>query len=86
MLDSHKAPYRTIRSGLQFVANASASRKKILFGTISDHAGAGGPRYRRAARDALQVADRLRWPEFWVRRKAADRRIERATLRLPDDL
>jgi hypothetical protein len=29
------------------------------FGTISDHAGAGGPRYRRPARDALQVADRV---------------------------
>ena len=59
VLDSRKAPYWTIRSGLQFVANASASRKTILFGTISDHAGAGGPRYRRAARDALQVADRV---------------------------
>ena len=59
VLDSRKAPYWTIRSSLQFVANARASRKTILFGTISDYSGAGGQRYRRAAEDALEVADRV---------------------------
>ena len=48
-----KAPYWTIPSALRLVANAPASRKTVLFGTISDYAGAGGARYRRAARDAL---------------------------------
>ena len=54
-----KAPYWTIPSALRLVADAPASRKTVLFGTISDYAGAGGARYRRAARDALQVADRV---------------------------
>ena len=59
MLDSRKAPYWTIQSSLQFVANARASRKTILFGTISDYSGAAGPRYRRAGREGLAVADRV---------------------------
>ena len=42
MLDSRKAPYWTIPSALRFVANARASRKTVLFGIISDYAGAGG--------------------------------------------
>jgi UDP-N-acetylmuramoyl-tripeptide--D-alanyl-D-alanine ligase len=59
VLDSRKAPFWTIPSSLQFVANARASRKTILFGTISDYSGAAGARYRRAGRDALEVADRV---------------------------
>ena len=59
VLDSRKAPYWTIPSSLQFVADARASRKTILFGTISDYSGAAGARYRRAGRDALEVADRV---------------------------
>jgi len=59
VLDSRKAPYWTIRSSLQFVADARASRKTILFGTISDYSGAAGARYRRAGRDGLEVADRV---------------------------
>jgi len=59
VLDSRKAPYWTIRSSLQFVADARAPRKTILFGTISDYSGAAGVRYRRAGRDGLEVADRV---------------------------
>ena len=59
VLDSRKAPYWTIPSGLRFVAGARASRKTVLFGTISDYSEACGARYRRVARDALQVADRV---------------------------
>jgi UDP-N-acetylmuramoyl-tripeptide--D-alanyl-D-alanine ligase len=59
VLDSHKAPYWTIVEGLTFVKSVSAPRKTIIFGTISDYSGAAGPRYRRVARDALDVADRI---------------------------
>lgn len=59
VLDSIKAPYWTIPSGLAFVAAASAPRKTIVFGTISDYAGKAGKVYRRVARQALAVADRV---------------------------
>ena len=59
VLDSHKAPYWTIVEGLTFVNSVSAPRKTIIVGTISDYPGAAGPRYRRVARDALEVADRV---------------------------
>ena len=59
VLDSAKAPYWTIASGLKFVGSASAPRKTIVFGTISDYAGKAGRYYRRVARKALEVADRV---------------------------
>ncbi len=59
VLDSAKSPYWTIASGLQFVMNARATRKTIVFGTISDYAGAASKHYRRVARQALEVADRV---------------------------
>ena len=88
MLDSLKAPYWTIAAGLRFVANARASRKTILFGTISDYSGAGGQRYRRAARDALQVADRVIFigPNSVSAAKPRTGALSERTLRLPDDL
>jgi UDP-N-acetylmuramoyl-tripeptide--D-alanyl-D-alanine ligase len=55
----HKAPHWTIAAGLAFVQAARAPRTTIVFGTISDYPGAGGRRYRRVAREALQVADRV---------------------------
>jgi UDP-N-acetylmuramoyl-tripeptide--D-alanyl-D-alanine ligase len=59
VLDSYKAPYWTIAKGLAFVRHAAAPRKTIVLGTISDYPGAQGSRYRRVARDALDVADRI---------------------------
>jgi UDP-N-acetylmuramoyl-tripeptide--D-alanyl-D-alanine ligase len=59
ILDTQKAPFWTIASGLAFVKAAHAPRKTVVFGTISDYPGAGGSRYRRVARDALAVADRV---------------------------
>jgi len=59
VLDTNKASFWTIATGLAFVAEARASRKTIVFGTISDYPGATGQRYRRIARDALEVADRV---------------------------
>lgn len=59
VLDTFKAPYWTIASGLDFVKEANAPRKTVVFGTISDYSGSASPRYRRVARDALEVADRV---------------------------
>ena len=59
VLDSLKSPYWTIASGLQFVLNARAPRRTIVFGTISDYPGKASARYRRVARQALEVADRV---------------------------
>jgi len=59
VLDSEKAPFWTVPAGLAFLASAKAPRKTAVFGTISDYPGARGPRYRRVAREALEVADRV---------------------------
>jgi UDP-N-acetylmuramoyl-tripeptide--D-alanyl-D-alanine ligase len=55
----YKAVAWTIDAGLAFVAGARARRKTIVFGTISDYPGSASPRYRRVAREALKVADRV---------------------------
>ena len=59
MLDTFKASYWTIASGLDFVKKAVSPRKTVIVGTISDYSGSASPRYRRVARDALAVADRV---------------------------
>ena len=59
VLDSLKAPYWTISAGFKFMQTASAPRKTIVFGTISDYRGKAGRYYRRVAREALEVADRV---------------------------
>jgi UDP-N-acetylmuramoyl-tripeptide--D-alanyl-D-alanine ligase len=59
VLDSRKAPFWTIASGINFMAQAQSSRKTIVVGTISDCPGSGSPKYRKVAREALQVADRV---------------------------
>lgn len=55
----HKAPFWTIATSLAFVKDALAPRATMVFGTISDYPGAAGQRYRRVARDALEIADRV---------------------------
>ena len=59
VLDTVKAPYWTIPAGFQFVRTASAPRRTIVFGTISDYSGKAGRCYRRIAREALHVANRV---------------------------
>jgi UDP-N-acetylmuramoyl-tripeptide--D-alanyl-D-alanine ligase len=59
VLDSRKAPLWTIPLGLDFVRRARAPRKTVLFGSISDYPGNGGATYRKVARQALDVADRV---------------------------
>jgi UDP-N-acetylmuramoyl-tripeptide--D-alanyl-D-alanine ligase len=55
----HKAPLWTIAASLAFFKAAQAPRTTAVFGTISDYPGSAGSRYRRVARDALKVADRV---------------------------
>lgn len=59
VLDSIKAPFWTVAAGLALLADAEATRRTAVFGTISDYSGAAGARYRRIAREALDVADRV---------------------------
>lgn len=55
----HKAPFWTIAAALEFIRSAQAPRKTMVLGTISDYPGSASGRYRRVARDALEVADRV---------------------------
>jgi UDP-N-acetylmuramoyl-tripeptide--D-alanyl-D-alanine ligase len=55
----HKAPAWTIEHSLAFLARADAPRKTIILGTISDYPGSASSRYRRVAREALAIADRV---------------------------
>ncbi len=59
VMDHVKAPVWTIPTGLAFVGAARAPRKTIVFGTLSDYPSAASKRYRRTAREALEVADRV---------------------------
>ena len=55
----HKAPVWTIPHCFAFLKSASAPRKTVIFGTLSDYAGSASQRYRRIAREALEVVDRV---------------------------
>ena len=57
--DDFKAPLWSIPAALQFVKEARAQRKLIVFGTISDYAGPSDRTYVAVARQALDVADRV---------------------------
>ena len=59
VLDTQKAPSWTIATGLSFLAHAQAPRKTVVFGTVSDYAGSAGAKYRKIAREALEVAHRV---------------------------
>ena len=59
VLDSNKAPVWTIPLGLAFIKSARAPRKTMIFGTLSDYSDKGSRVYRRTARKALGVADRV---------------------------
>ena len=57
MRDDWKAPFWTIAPTFEFMRHASAERKIIVMGTISDYVGASSTRYVEIAREALAVAD-----------------------------
>jgi len=60
VLDTRKASAWTIPYSLAFIRQANAPRKTIVFGTLSDRPGGWkSERYRKLARKALEVADRV---------------------------
>jgi UDP-N-acetylmuramoyl-tripeptide--D-alanyl-D-alanine ligase len=59
VLDAFKSSFVSIAPSLEFLANAIAPRRTVLFGTISEYPGSSRPHYYRAARMALAVADRV---------------------------
>jgi UDP-N-acetylmuramoyl-tripeptide--D-alanyl-D-alanine ligase len=75
VLDAYKSSYYGIEPCLQFLSQASAPRKTVLFGTVSDYPGSSRSHYYKVARMALAVADRVIFTgqnAERVRRLAAD--------------
>jgi UDP-N-acetylmuramoyl-tripeptide--D-alanyl-D-alanine ligase len=75
VLDAYKSSYYGIEPCLQFLSQASAPRKTVLFGTVSDYPGSSRSHYYKVARMALAVADRVIFTgqnADRVRRLAAD--------------
>jgi aminoacyl-tRNA hydrolase len=57
--DGFKASLWSIPAALRFVGEARASRKIVVFGTVSDYAGNSNKAYAGVARQAREVADRV---------------------------
>jgi aminoacyl-tRNA hydrolase len=66
--DDVKAPVWTIRAALAFVQRATATRKIIILGTLSDYQEPLDPTYARVARQALEVADYVFFVGRWASR------------------
>ena len=59
IVDTWKAPYYTLPDTIDFMRNARADRKLMVFGTFSDYPGSASNKYRRVARESLEFADRV---------------------------
>ena len=57
--DDVKAPLWTIPAALQFMRDATAKRKIIIIGSISDYIGNSNRAYVVAAKEALEIADHV---------------------------
>ncbi|OQA26936.1 MAG: UDP-N-acetylmuramate--L-alanine ligase [Verrucomicrobia bacterium ADurb.Bin345] len=57
--DDWKAPLWSVTTVLDFLRQARADRKIVVFGTFSDFPGDRARKYQKAAREALQVADHV---------------------------
>jgi UDP-N-acetylmuramyl pentapeptide synthase len=57
--DDFKAPWWSLPSSIEFVADAKAERKMIVLATISDYGGNARAIYRRATALALEAADQV---------------------------
>lgn len=64
--DTWKAPLYTIPAAMDFMRRASAKRKVIVFGSLSDYADNSSRRYRAVARDALNAADHVAFVGRWA--------------------
>jgi UDP-N-acetylmuramyl pentapeptide synthase len=59
LLDTRKAPVWTVEASLRVLEQARARRKVAVIGTLSDYRGAAEKPYRKVARRALEIADRV---------------------------
>ena len=57
--DDVKAPWDSLPEILEFMKTARASRKIAIIGTISDYPGSSGSKYRKFAREASAVMDKV---------------------------
>lgn len=57
--DDHKAPLWTVDAVLNFLSEAQARRKIVIFGTLSDYPGSSSQKYRAVALQALAVCDEV---------------------------
>lgn len=55
--DDAKAPLASVHLALQFMENATAARKIVVIGTISDYVGNSETIYKNVAKHALDIAD-----------------------------
>jgi aminoacyl-tRNA hydrolase len=68
ILDDVKAPVWTIPAALDFIRRATAKRKIIILGNLSDYQEPLDPTYTRVARQALGVADYVFFVGRWASR------------------
>ncbi|UVT19615.1 MAG: aminoacyl-tRNA hydrolase [Nitrospira sp.] len=68
LCDDAKAPLWTIPPALDFMRRATAQRKIIILGTLSDYLEPRNPTYARVARQALGVADYVFFVGRWASR------------------
>lgn len=57
--DDYKAPSSSITPALDFLRDACAQRKVVVFGTLSDYSRSASKQYARVAEQALEVADQV---------------------------
>lgn len=55
--DDWKAPYWTLNAPIEFLQSATASRKVIIIGTVSDMKGDSSGKYKRLAKECHGLAD-----------------------------
>jgi UDP-N-acetylmuramoyl-tripeptide--D-alanyl-D-alanine ligase len=81
--DDVKAPVWAIPAALDFMRRATAKRKIVILGTLSDYqGGAASSTYARVARQALEVADYVFFVGPWASRALrAKRHLEDEALR-----
>jgi UDP-N-acetylmuramoyl-tripeptide--D-alanyl-D-alanine ligase len=73
--DDWKAPYWSVGTAIDFIADARAARKILIFGTIGDYGGGAARVYRRVAELALAAADEVAFvgPQAERARKVKER-------------
>jgi len=59
ILDTAKAPYWSVGKVLDQMKDVVAPRKTVVFGSFSDTPGSSSEKYRKKAKEALEVVDRV---------------------------